>query len=692
MAEGTRDPAAASGEVADNATSGAALLVTFYGRRNGEQIHELHERLYQLLGPEPREAEVPRVLPPNSDGITGLYFDPPGDGPHDTTVLQLALNSPEDAAGNTAGAWEELRGRLDDVLNTGDLDGMDDIWGYTLVYQAVLKDGSDPEKVLTELLPAVRRLHSSEGPGLMLPAGVPGGWAWLLGIPDRGDGPDAGMVYAALASEGGERELIGQFYSMSVKSVAELLEPDLIAHKGYHQMRQYRGKHRERRYEERLGNLQETTDLLLKDLQNTDYLVEDLEEGGEGSSILEALFQLYCRLLPAVSALKGLQVGMLQQAENLEKWLSKAPYNEALEYHQDQLKVAIRELELKVEPLQSDLEIADKLVSTARLQMDKEQEDRRRETEKREEQQRRKDEKKEDLEQRRQEKVRLKQEKDEARNQQRMQTWLAAGAAALTGVELVDREVAGLLLGRIPILESFEGSTLAEFGAQLVVIAVFAALIYLLVRRLLNRRRDFTTRSAGKTDERFLWQMLAELAYEPTVQDVKANPVVAKYVEGWDGDYDDLGFVAESSDGELLGAAWQRLFTSEDKGFGYVDDQTPELVMAVLPEHRYGGIGAELLERLLYEAARRSYPAVSLSVSTDNPALRLYKREGFEVVEGSETINRAGGSSVTMRAVLDRVAPQAYVTAGSGTSSHGTPAGPAKAVTPRPDGPRSSKQ
>ncbi|HEU4594108.1 MAG TPA: GNAT family N-acetyltransferase, partial [Pyrinomonadaceae bacterium] len=69
-----------------------------------------------------------------------------------------------------------------------------------------------------------------------------------------------------------------------------------------------------------------------------------------------------------------------------------------------------------------------------------------------------------------------------------------------------------------------------------------------------------------------------------------------------------------------------------DKGFAYLDDETPELAVAVSPEHRGRGVGTALMERLLSEASGL-FAAVSLSVSPRNPARRLYERLGFETVE-----------------------------------------------------------
>jgi ribosomal protein S18 acetylase RimI-like enzyme len=159
-------------------------------------------------------------------------------------------------------------------------------------------------------------------------------------------------------------------------------------------------------------------------------------------------------------------------------------------------------------------------------------------------------------------------------------------------------------------------------------------------------------RPAHEEDEPFLWEMLAEAAHEPEIQAVRDNPDVAKYVEGWGRRPHDLGFVAEYAGGEPAGVAWLRLFVAKGAGFGHVDAETPELAVAVRPECRGSGAGTRLLGRLLEEAAGVGYPAVSLSVRADNPAKRLYERVGFREVEGSEVRNRAGGTSVTMKADL----------------------------------------
>jgi len=166
---------------------------------------------------------------------------------------------------------------------------------------------------------------------------------------------------------------------------------------------------------------------------------------------------------------------------------------------------------------------------------------------------------------------------------------------------------------------------------------------------------EITVRAAVADDEPFLWRMLREAAHAEEEVDspdaLKAMPELARYVAGW-GRPTDLGVVA-TRDGEPVGAAWLRLLTGDEAAYGYVDDHTPELAIAVEPGHTGQGIGGALLARLLAEAERR-FAAVSLSVRADNDARRLYERVGFRPVDGRDVENRVGGRSITM---IRRFAP-----------------------------------
>ena len=90
-------------------------------------------------------------------------------------------------------------------------------------------------------------------------------------------------------------------------------------------------------------------------------------------------------------------------------------------------------------------------------------------------------------------------------------------------------------------------------------------------------------------------------------------------------------------DGFPVGAAWFRVFKGAEPGYGFVDESTPELAIAVVPSKRGHGIGDELLQALIEKAEAGGYDRLSLSVEPGNPARKLYERHGFAVVdEGDE--------------------------------------------------------
>jgi ribosomal protein S18 acetylase RimI-like enzyme len=158
---------------------------------------------------------------------------------------------------------------------------------------------------------------------------------------------------------------------------------------------------------------------------------------------------------------------------------------------------------------------------------------------------------------------------------------------------------------------------------------------------LVSQISNCQIRALTNTDESILLPMLMHAAHESSIQNVRSNPDLFRYIKDW-GRSGDLGFVAV--DNIPIGAAWLRLFSSEDRGFGYVDDRTPELAFAVLPEYRAQGIGTKLLTQII-AVAGDLYPAISLSVRANNPAISLYQRLGFVKIDSSEIISRTGESS-----------------------------------------------
>jgi ribosomal protein S18 acetylase RimI-like enzyme len=158
-------------------------------------------------------------------------------------------------------------------------------------------------------------------------------------------------------------------------------------------------------------------------------------------------------------------------------------------------------------------------------------------------------------------------------------------------------------------------------------------------------------RPAGPDDVEFLKEMLYEAAaWNPDwpreqVIHALASSRLERYHRDW-GRQGDAGVVAEL-EGEPVGAAWYRLFTTEEPGFGFVDEKTPELGIAVVPLHRRRGIGETLLRALMVQAREDGYTALSLSVAVHNRSRMMYERAGFSKVREEDD-----GDTWVMRADL----------------------------------------
>lgn len=146
-----------------------------------------------------------------------------------------------------------------------------------------------------------------------------------------------------------------------------------------------------------------------------------------------------------------------------------------------------------------------------------------------------------------------------------------------------------------------------------------------------------TLRPLTKADAPFQRAMLMGAAYwrsdaeRPPIDEALSSPDLAHIVDGW-GREGDTGFIAESDEGESVGAIWYRFYTDEDHSWGYISPEIPELAIGVAVQHRGKGIGAALIQRLIDHANEKGIAQLSLSVETENPARNLYTRLGFKKV------------------------------------------------------------
>lgn len=164
---------------------------------------------------------------------------------------------------------------------------------------------------------------------------------------------------------------------------------------------------------------------------------------------------------------------------------------------------------------------------------------------------------------------------------------------------------------------------------------------------------EISYRSIQEAEYSFLKEMLYIALYVPEgyakfPTSILDAPAVSKYVSNWGSSQTDIGIVALAGE-ELIGAVWGRIFSESNKGYGFIDAQTPEISMAVRAYYRSRGIGTRLLTCLESSYQQLSIQSLSLSVDKRNPAQQLYKRMGFEYYKEE-------GTAYTMRKMIGKYA------------------------------------
>jgi GNAT superfamily N-acetyltransferase len=167
----------------------------------------------------------------------------------------------------------------------------------------------------------------------------------------------------------------------------------------------------------------------------------------------------------------------------------------------------------------------------------------------------------------------------------------------------------------------------------------------------------FITRPWQPHDVPFLWDMLYESIHlrdgqAPPPRSIVEEPGLAHYLVAFGREGDDAQIAISGVSGvsgvrgvrgvrggsgeegaRPIGAAWCRRMSADDPGYGFVDDDIPELGTAVVAEWRGRGVGTRLIRELMGRN-----PTMSLSVDDDNDrAKALYERLGFIDVGGEGT-------------------------------------------------------
>jgi len=406
----------------NNDDAEAALIATFYGPRR--QLGTLHTRIYRGFAGNPLDA-VPLDW---SNGTVHLRcFDPVA--AHDTTIIQLVLNT----SGTIATAWRNMRHYLEGILDDEVLQG---VWGYTLIYQAATPVEGDLDSTFNDTLPGIDKLHAAEDVKSLARADMMGGRVWLMAIPLYADGGVASMiVYVALSPPDQEATFVREvLYGPS----AALLMPDLIAHKAYYQMRQYRGL--EQTYIQKIADIRESTGVCLSKLERKITVADELDS-------LARAYNLFLEVVPTFSELR---MSLARQLHNYDWWRAQNKQNDVLEFHRNHIETATVEVDLLVTQGRDVLETAGTVVAMAQVQVDKAQ----------------------------------------AFQQQQTSTLLAVLAVILAVPAVIDPAVAGALLQCVGWQAPANGyNVLLLFGVRVVITLVLALLLASWLRWTAMRRK-----------------------------------------------------------------------------------------------------------------------------------------------------------------------------------------------------------
>jgi hypothetical protein len=221
---------------------------------------------------------------------------------------------------------------LKDMLNTSPIATSTNrsLWGYTQVKQVSIDSSYDIKKTAEKLLDTPHLADDS----------LEFGHLWLVETPTKGYGLQAKTEYVAFCTyeqndDFMEKILFGP-HSL-------LLMPDLIAHKGYHQIRQYQFIHSGDSIKTHTNKIR---DIIGQLLQTTNYT---------DASTIE-IAQSYDPLIESLPYLEGLQISLERMLHNYTWWRERFS-NDIVEYHYSALETASCELELLVTEVKGTLEV-----------------------------------------------------------------------------------------------------------------------------------------------------------------------------------------------------------------------------------------------------------------------------------------------------------------------------------------------
>jgi len=144
-------------------------------------------------------------------------------------------------------------------------------------------------------------------------------------------------------------------------------------------------------------------------------------------------------------------------------------------------------------------------------------------------------------------------------------------------------------------------------------------------------------RQLQESEKSILEKLLYEAIFipegvEPPPFEIIKEPEIDAFINDFGNKKDDYCLVAEM-DGKIIGGVWVRILSGEIKGFGNVDDETPEFAISLFKEYRNQGIGTKLMLQMIDYLKKQRYKQCSLAVQKANYAVQMYENVGFEIIK-----------------------------------------------------------
>lgn len=125
---------------------------------------------------------------------------------------------------------------------------------------------------------------------------------------------------------------------------------------------------------------------------------------------------------------------------------------------------------------------------------------------------------------------------------------------------------------------------------------------------------------------------------------LKELPALSIYNDFYGLTRKDLGLYALSNN-KIAGAIWSRKLNEQHNSTAFIDENTPVMSVAVLPEFRAQGIGSFMMNQFLQEAAAL-YDSMSVNVLDDSKAIKFYEKFGFVKVDNSKQKSVVDNSNI----------------------------------------------